>query len=46
MWLRSAVPLLLSLSKQTSDYDRLLFDHPLEEGAQYYDLEYRDKKYF
>ncbi len=30
MWLRSAVPLLLSLCKRTSDYDRLLFENPLE----------------
>lgn len=46
MWLRSAVPLLLSLSKRSSDYDRFLFDQPLEEGAQYFDIEYRNSKYF
>jgi len=30
LWLRSAVPLILSLAKHTSDYSRELFDEQLD----------------
>ena len=33
LWLKSAVPLLLTQCKKSSDYERMLFEHPLEENA-------------
>jgi hypothetical protein len=31
----------MSLSKKSSDYDRLLFEEPLDELANYYDWDFR-----
>lgn len=37
----SAVPLILSLAKKSSDYDRLLFEESLDKLANYYDWDFR-----
>jgi hypothetical protein len=34
------------MCKKSSDYDRYLFDQPLEEGAKFFDLDFRGKGYF
>ncbi|KAL4502183.1 hypothetical protein ABPG72_000418 [Tetrahymena utriculariae] len=42
LWLLSAVPLIMCLSKRTSDYDKNLFDEQLSKLAQFYDWDFRD----
>lgn len=46
LWLRGAVPLLLSQSKRNSDYDLPFFNFNLADEAHYYDMEFRNRKYF
>jgi len=41
LWLTSTVPLLVSLSKRSSDYDRLIFEESLDKLANYYDWDFR-----
>ncbi len=41
MWLTSTVPLIIALSKKSSDYDRFLFDESLDKLANYYDWDFR-----
>ncbi|CAD8069351.1 unnamed protein product [Paramecium sonneborni] len=46
LWLKGAVPLLLSQSTKTSEYDSFVFDKNLSDEAHYYDQEFNNKKYF
>lgn len=39
LWLNSAVPLLLSISKKSGDYERKLFDTPLTDKFAFYDYD-------
>lgn len=45
LWLTSSMPLLLSLAKESSDYERLLFDEPLSETLKFYDFDFRGGDY-
>jgi len=35
LWLRSTVPLMVNIAKKSSDYERKLFDFPLEQSIQF-----------
>jgi hypothetical protein len=41
LWVTSAVPLIISLAKKSSDYDRLLFEESLDKLANYIDWDFR-----
>lgn len=42
IWLTSAMPILMSIAKKSSDYDRKLFDEPLSERAKFIDFDLRN----
>ncbi len=46
MWVISATPLVFSLAKSSSDFNRLLFDKELGDLAQFYDWDFRNNLKF
>lgn len=46
LFLTLAVPILLLSAQKSSDYDRYIYDQPLDANAHHYDHEFRSKAYF
>ncbi len=46
LWLVSVVPLLLALSRKSSDYTRDLYEQQLDTLMEFYDWDFRGATYF